>query len=580
MEKSLEKRIIEQDRYPVLAMLLMLILLLSISARIYSIFPFSLGVLIIFSLIVISLFLTTRMISSSVMEDDLLENLREESEKRTLRKLMKLPLHLSLITFATILLGGIVLAYWGSLSGGWRLSIGDILWLFIPVGILISLARYFSISIISTSAIGELLKGRESIEASEIRARYLSWQARATLFIIIITLLSIIIIVYTYNSSPFIAILSGSVIAFATVIPFSNMIALPTVELERELRRMSEDGIVLSQRLPWRDKGEPAFWYNRFLDELENRFDSIRSEIDELNKRLNEITDNKRIISSNITKISQFITKMRTAKDSRAHDIEDIDKLFSQITNSMDQISSIFQTTTRAGDDTLQIADQNRDEVTKANTYLLDISGAVEVSLDMSRELIESMKNIEEFLDMIKNIAGRTRVLSFNAAIEAARSGVAGRGFSVVAEEMQDLSDGSAKAAEQVEESINDIREKLMDFSDMMQLNAEKIETARDISRGMSLASESMINSVTSLSNDIAKIREKIENNRDNIEKASDGLASMLENLRRYSDEVRPGDEFGSELEETYREMQDDLDTLKGIVNRLKNEIKELERRK
>ncbi len=69
----------------------------------------------------------------------------------------------------------------------------------------------------------------------------------------------------------------------------------------------------------------------------------------------------------------------------------------------------------------------------------------------------EYISKINEISDLIKNIAHQTNMLALNAAIEAARAGEAGRGFSVVADQVRKLAEQSSKAMEQSDRTIQEI---------------------------------------------------------------------------------------------------------------------------
>jgi hypothetical protein len=79
-------------------------------------------------------------------------------------------------------------------------------------------------------------------------------------------------------------------------------------------------------------------------------------------------------------------------------------------------------------------------------------AGASMSSLD------EAAKDIRSVLHLIEDIAGRTKLLSLNAAIEAARAGDAGRGFAVVAAEVRRLADGTEQGAKEVSLKLNDVQ--------------------------------------------------------------------------------------------------------------------------
>ena len=103
-----------------------------------------------------------------------------------------------------------------------------------------------------------------------------------------------------------------------------------------------------------------------------------------------------------------------------------------------------------------------------------NITGELKEELVMALENSKSVNNIQSLINDILNITSQTNLLALNASIEAARAGEAGRGFSVVADEIRNLSDDSKNTVEKIQEisnviitSVNKLAEsssKLLDY--------------------------------------------------------------------------------------------------------------------
>ncbi len=98
--------------------------------------------------------------------------------------------------------------------------------------------------------------------------------------------------------------------------------------------------------------------------------------------------------------------------------------------------------------------------VQKTMNQIKTLAHEVASSVKAITELKEQSNNIGSVLDVIKSIADQTNLLALNAAIEAARAGEAGRGFSVVAEEVRALAFRTQESTGQIEQLISSLQHK------------------------------------------------------------------------------------------------------------------------
>lgn len=133
-------------------------------------------------------------------------------------------------------------------------------------------------------------------------------------------------------------------------------------------------------------------------------------------------------------------------------------------------------------------------EIKKMSEQMSLIVQAVSTALFTVNELQVRMKDINQFLDTISQIAGQTNLLALNAAIEAARAGEQGKGFAVVADEVRKLAEESASATEDINRIIKEIIHQTMEA-------VQKVELGNEAA----VSGEAVIQGVTSTFDDIRK---------------------------------------------------------------------------
>ncbi len=139
--------------------------------------------------------------------------------------------------------------------------------------------------------------------------------------------------------------------------------------------------------------------------------------------------------------------------------------------------------TTAMSEKTRETASQNvhnLDEIVIAIKKLQDnvdkISSEQKIYEEKFNSLIAQTKIISNQINDIQNISQQTNLLSFNASIEAARAGVAGKGFRVIANEVKKLSNDTSKTSEEIKHNMDSITSSIKNLEELSEENSNSFE--------------------------------------------------------------------------------------------------------
>ena len=138
--------------------------------------------------------------------------------------------------------------------------------------------------------------------------------------------------------------------------------------------------------------------------------------------------------------------------------VEKTMQALSQATESMESISALANNCNVIADRASESTQQAVDQVTETATGINGIRETIAETEKRIKRLGERSQEISSVVDIINNVAERTQVLALNASMQAAAAGEAGRGFSVVADEVQRLAKSSRDSTSEITTLVGNIQ--------------------------------------------------------------------------------------------------------------------------
>jgi twitching motility protein PilJ len=236
--------------------------------------------------------------------------------------------------------------------------------------------------------------------------------------------------------------------------------------------------------------------------------DSIHYTIEELRRLVAGITKAAEHVSSATHEAQTVSAELLHATQRQAAEIQGAGQAVAQMAQSMNQVSGNANDSAKVAETSLSAANKGAQAVQNAIRGMNDIRDQIQETSKRIKRLGESSQEIGEIVQLISDITEQTNVLALNAAIQAASAGEAGRGFTVVAEEVQRLAERSAEATKHIGAIVKSIQRDTQDAVEAME------RSTRGVVEGTRTADEAdqALREIEKISNRLAELIGAISN--------------------------------------------------------------------
>jgi twitching motility protein PilJ len=257
--------------------------------------------------------------------------------------------------------------------------------------------------------------------------------------------------------------------------------------------------------------------------------DSMNYTIDELRTLVTGVNNASTQVSAKSQQAQHVSVQLLDAAEKQSKEIQDTTQQVLQVADTLAQVSKGAEESSQVAMRSLAAADKGRLAVQNSITGMNDIRDQIQETSKRIKRLGESSQEISEIVELISDITEQTNVLALNAAIQAASAGEAGRGFSVVAEEVQRLAERSGEATKQIGAIVKTIQADTQDAVAAMEKSTQGVVEGAKLSdaAGQALAE---IDTVTkNLASLIQKISSDTQTQAVSTNKVARNMQDILE---------------------------------------------------
>ncbi|MDC7224840.1 MAG: methyl-accepting chemotaxis protein [Spirochaetales bacterium] len=262
----------------------------------------------------------------------------------------------------------------------------------------------------------------------------------------------------------------------------------------------------------------------------------MKESIEAINRVIENMDSSIGASGTSLNRIAEIINGVRNMIESQTAMVTQTTDSVKTMNSSLDQISSL------TGENSL-IAEDLQKSTMEGQKQLFD-------NLTYINSITANISNIQEMVELIDSIADQTNMLAMNAAIEAAHAGEAGRGFSVVAEEIRKLAEAASENSRTIGVNVKEM--------------IKNIQSAHTSGNLMKTSFQDVISRVGSVSESFIRISDNIKE----VSLGSGEIQNVMDDLETNSHQVRKGSvEMGQCLDDLASAFQVAEETSKKVEN-------------
>jgi twitching motility protein PilJ len=293
--------------------------------------------------------------------------------------------------------------------------------------------------------------------------------------------------------------------------------------------------------------------------------DSVNYTVEELRTLVSQVQGTVGRVTETTQQVEATSTELLAASSEQLREIRDTGESVLQMAGRINDVSAQAQETAQVARQSLEAAESGLRAVQNTIGGMNSIRDQIQDTSKRIKRLGESSQEIGEITELISDITEQTNVLALNAAIQAASAGEAGRGFSVVAEEVQRLAERSGDATRQIAALVKTIQTDTQDAVGAMERSTQGVVEGTRLTDAAGTA----LGEIDRVSRQLAELIAQISNQALSEARSANVVAANIQHIFAVTEQTGEGTRSTAQM---VRELSRTAEELKASVARFKIE--------
>ncbi len=298
-------------------------------------------------------------------------------------------------------------------------------------------------------------------------------------------------------------------------------------------------------------------------DEIGRLVEGMREMVSRIKEIVASIRSAAKVTGNVGTTISASVEQQSSIAVEQAGSVSEISSTMDEFASSFSQVSENVNAVSGLSESNYQHVTESAQLIESVADKMRDINTDNDRDIHYIMELKEKSKDISKVMEIISNISDQTKIISFNAALEASSAGESGRRFGVVASEIRKLTEDVMQSTANIDGLITEIQS----LSDKMVLGSEK--TTKNIHQGLEYSGnsvqkvESVVDNIKKSNESIKQIVLAVQQQQSAANQIQTGLKELSEGAKQNSEAIQSINESGEEFSRVTRELTELLEHFK-----------------